>query len=108
MNYVQKGRTFPVKRIAGLTAGKGVVFHANAVLIQRVNFTMEMLRINGVEKQFHAGMPRTLAELLEQLNINQATVAAEIDGKIIQRQNFEETQLSSGLSIELVRFVGGG
>jgi len=69
---------------------------------------MEVLKINGVEKQFPAGIPQTLTELLEQLNINQATVAAEIDGKIIERQNFSQAQLSSGQSIELVRFVGGG
>ena len=69
---------------------------------------MEVLKINGVERQFPAGMPQTITELLEQLNINEATVVADIDGKIIERQNFTRTQLSSGQSIELVRFVGGG
>jgi sulfur carrier protein len=69
---------------------------------------MEVLKINGVEKQFPAGIPQTLTGLLEQMNINQATVVAEIDDKIIERQNFSQTQLSSGQSIELVRFVGGG
>ncbi len=69
---------------------------------------MEVMKINGVEKQFPAGIPQTLTELLEQLDINQATVVAEIDDKIIERQNFSQTQLSSGQSIELVRFVGGG
>ncbi len=69
---------------------------------------MEELKINGVEKQFPAGIPKTLTELLEQLSINQATVAAEINGKIIARQKFSQTKLSSGQSIELVRFVGGG
>ncbi len=69
---------------------------------------MEVLKINGVEKQFPAGIPQTLTELLEQMDINQATVVAEIDGKIIERQNFSQTQLSSGQSFELVRFVGGG
>ncbi len=69
---------------------------------------MEVLKINGVEKQFPAGIPQTLTELLEQMDINQATVVAEIDDKIIERQNFSQTQLSSGQSIELVQFVGGG
>ncbi|OHB78805.1 MAG: thiamine biosynthesis protein ThiS [Planctomycetes bacterium RBG_16_55_9] len=69
---------------------------------------MQKLRINGAEQQFPAGVPRTLTELLEQLNINQATVVAEIDGRIVQRQDFPQTQLSCGQSIELVRFVGGG
>ena len=69
---------------------------------------MGVLKINGAEKEFPVGIPQTLAELLEQLDINQATVAAEIDGKIIKRENFAQTQLSGGQSIELVRFVGGG
>lgn len=69
---------------------------------------MEVLKINGVEKQFPAGIPQTLTELLEQMDINQATAVAEINDKIIERQDFSQTQLSSGQSIELVRFVGGG
>jgi len=47
-------------------------------------------------------------ELLEQLGINQATVVAEIDGQIVERARFAETKLTAGVSIELVRFVGGG
>lgn len=69
---------------------------------------MEVLKINGIEKQFPDGIPKTLIELLKQLDINQATVVAEINGKIIERQNFPRTQLCSGQRIELVRFVGGG
>ena len=69
---------------------------------------MEVLKINGIEKQFPDGIPKTLIELLKQLDIHQATVVAEINGKIIDRQNFSQTQLSSGQRIELVRFVGGG
>ncbi len=71
-------------------------------------FIMEVLKINGIEKQFPDGLPKTLIELLKQLDINQATVVAEINGKIIAREDFSQTQLSSGQRIELVRFVGGG
>lgn len=69
---------------------------------------MTTLKINGTDRQFPAGIPQTLSELLEHLDINQATVVAEIDGKIIERKNFAQTQLSSGQAVELVRFVGGG
>jgi thiamine biosynthesis protein ThiS len=69
---------------------------------------MKTLKINGVEKQFPTGLPATIAELLEQLEINEATVVAEIDGWIVERKKFAETRLCSGQSIELVRFVGGG
>ncbi|MBN1804809.1 MAG: sulfur carrier protein ThiS [Sedimentisphaerales bacterium] len=69
---------------------------------------MEVLKINGKEKQFPDGLPKTVMELLKQLDINHATVVAEVNGKIIERQNFSRTQLSGGQNIELVRFVGGG
>jgi sulfur carrier protein len=69
---------------------------------------MEVLKINGIEKQFPDGLPKTLIELLKQLNIHQATVVAEINGKIIAREDFSQTQVSPGQRIELVRFVGGG
>jgi sulfur carrier protein len=69
---------------------------------------METLKINGSDRQFADGLPQTLTELLEQLGINQATVVAEIDGRIVERRNFAQTQLSNGQTVELVRFVGGG
>ncbi len=69
----------------------------------------QKLKINGVERQFDdQKLPPTLTELLEQLGINQATVVAEIDGEIVERTRFAETKLTAGVSIELVRFVGGG
>jgi len=68
---------------------------------------MEVLKINGVSKQFPAGqLPSTVAELLEQLDIKAATVAAEVDGRIVERKKFTEAKLRNGQSIELVRFVG--
>ena len=69
---------------------------------------METLIINDLEKQFPAGLPTTITVLLEQLQINEATVVAEVDGQIIERKKFAQTHLRSGQSIELIRFVGGG
>jgi sulfur carrier protein len=70
---------------------------------------MEALKINGVERQFPVGqLPSTIAELLEQLDVKDATAAAEVDGQIVERTKFAETKLRNGQSIELVRFVGGG
>ena len=69
---------------------------------------MEILKINGTEKQFPQGLPTTVAVLLEQLKINEATVAAEVDGEIVERKDFAKTHLQNGQSIELIRFVGGG
>ena len=70
---------------------------------------MQALKINGVEKQFPGGqLPSTIADLLEQLGIKAATVVAEVDGQIVERNKFAQTKLRNDQSIELVRFVGGG
>ena len=69
---------------------------------------MEKLKINGVEKEFPAGLPSSVAELLEHLDIKAAAVVAEVEGRIVERNKFSEEKLRSGQSIELVRFVGGG
>ena len=69
----------------------------------------DKFRINGQEREFDEGqVPKTLSELLEKLEIKEATVVAEIDGKIVERIKFGETEIRPGESIELVRFVGGG
>jgi len=70
---------------------------------------MEALKINGVEKHFPSGQfPATLAELVEHLGFAAATVVAEVNGEIVKSENFAQTSLSAGQSIELLRFVGGG
>lgn len=69
---------------------------------------MGLLRINGVEHRFDKDMPNDLAALLRQLGVDAATVVAEVDGRIIKRDEFDKTPLRTGQSIELIRFVGGG
>lgn len=67
-----------------------------------------VLKINGTEKTFDEGLPSTLSDLLSKLEIDAATVVAEIDGEIIERKNFAQTELKDQMGIELIRFVGGG
>jgi sulfur carrier protein len=70
---------------------------------------MDVLKINGVEKEFDKGqLPASLAEIMQRLGVQAATVVAEIDGRIIEREKFADTQVRAGQSIELVRFVPGG
>lgn len=69
---------------------------------------MQCLTINGVKREFQNGIPKTLTELLNVLNLNKTPVVAEINGRIIKRDHFADTALTSGQRIELVRLVGGG
>ena len=65
--------------------------------------------MNGAEKRFQAGkLPAPLADLLERLAVDAATVVAEVDGQIVQRDKFAQTKLCDGQSIELIKFVPGG
>jgi sulfur carrier protein len=69
---------------------------------------MKTLKINGTNKTFPEGVPATLGHLLQQLDMNAATVVAEVDGTIVKREDFDGTCLVEGQAIELIRFVGGG
>ena len=69
---------------------------------------MKILKINGREKEFPDAVPSTLGELLDKLDISQATVIAQIDGQIVQRQAFDQSKLLPGQSIELLRLMAGG
>ena len=69
----------------------------------------QVLRVNGKDRLFGEDeMPGTVLELIERLKIQQATVVAEIDGKIIERNRFGTMQVSPGQEINLIRFVSGG
>jgi len=70
---------------------------------------MDELIVNGQKKSYDAGrLPGTIAALLNELNLEAATVVAEVDGEIVARERFDHTPLRSGQAIELVRFVPGG
>lgn len=70
---------------------------------------MKTLTVNGKERRFAPeAMPRTLSDLLAELDVAAATVVAEVDGAIVPSDKFDATKLESGQTIELVKFMGGG
>lgn len=70
---------------------------------------MKSLTVNGVERQFAPDvMPRTLSDLLDELDVAAATVVAEINGSIVAPEQFGATALEDGQRIELIKFMGGG
>ena len=71
--------------------------------------TVQELTING-EMQYYSidEFPTNLSDLLQQLSLQQQSIVAEVDGKIINKKNFTATILKPGMKIELVKFVGGG
>lgn len=70
---------------------------------------MKSLQINGQIRQFPPQeMPATLSALLEKLQIGAATVVAEVDGRIVRPEEFAQTAVCDGQTIELIKFMGGG
>ena len=70
---------------------------------------MKALKVNGVERQFAPDeMPGTLSALLSVLGVGPATVVAEVDGRIVRREEFDRTLLKDGQQIELIKLMGGG
>ena len=49
-----------------------------------------------------------MAGLARELDVDAATLVAEVDGVIVKTEAFAATELRPGMQVELVRFVGGG
>ena len=64
------------------------------------------LLINGEERSFDEGL--TLAALIEQLGLKADRVAIELNRNIVRRDDWPQTSLQDGDSLEVVHFVGGG
>jgi thiamine biosynthesis protein ThiS len=62
--------------------------------------------VNGEEKEF--GVPISLAELIEQLNLPAARIAIELNREVVRRSDWGSTMLKDEDRIEIVHFVGGG
>jgi len=65
------------------------------------------LTVNGSDRTVPTGT--TLAALLTQLSLDPRMIVVELNRTIVrERDRFAEMVLSSGDSLELVHFVGGG
>lgn len=62
--------------------------------------------INGEPQSLTAG--QTLADLLDQLQLNQRRIAVEVNREIVARELYAAHALTEGDEIEIVHFVGGG
>lgn len=63
------------------------------------------LYVNGSETEVSA---ETLEQLIEHYELKKEHVVAEVNGHIIDRNDWSDHQLQPGDKVELVHFVGGG
>jgi sulfur carrier protein len=61
--------------------------------------------INGDKRVVKA---HTISQLLEELELNPGLIVIEVDGEIIDRNQWNEDLIKEDLIIEIVHFVGGG
>jgi len=64
------------------------------------------LTINGEARQVASG--QTLAQLLDELNVNRQQVAVEVNAELVPRESHADRELAAGDQIEIVTLVGGG
>lgn len=64
-----------------------------------------MVKVNG-KPEDAAG--RTLAQYLEEKSFDFKRVAAELNGDIVSKAQYDTTVLRDGDELEVVSFVGGG
>jgi thiamine biosynthesis protein ThiS len=64
------------------------------------------LTINGEKREIEDGL--TVSGLLENLKIEPARVAVEVNLNIIKKADYQNQLLNDGDSVEVVSFVGGG
>lgn len=64
------------------------------------------IRLNGDERDIEG--PKTVLQLLEDLDIDPRRVAVEHNLTILKRDRYATSTIHEGDAIEIVNFVGGG
>lgn len=62
--------------------------------------------VNGAERRIGTGA--SLADLLQELELDPQGVVVELNREIVRRPALERTALREGDRVEIVHFVGGG
>ena len=64
------------------------------------------IKLNGKEKEIAEKI--SLTELIDELQLKNSPIVAELSGKIVKPEDYSSTILEDGNIVELIRFVGGG
>ncbi len=69
-------------------------------------FIFMNLTVNG--EAFETEKAATISQLLDELNMEPARVAVEVNLSIVRKSDYSSFALHNGDRIEIVNFVGGG
>lgn len=62
--------------------------------------------VNGERSDEAAG--KSLSELVADMKLHSRLIAVELNGSVISRRDWEQTEIREGDRLEIVHFVGGG
>lgn len=65
-----------------------------------------LLKINGKGEEFESGV--TVDKLLKDKGIRSEMVAVELNGAIVEREEYTSTELNEGDEMEYLYYMGGG
>jgi len=65
------------------------------------------VRINGEIKEID-GNVKNISQLLKFLGVDERFVAVELNREVVYKEDFADTALKDGDTVEIVSFVGGG
>jgi thiamine biosynthesis protein ThiS len=68
--------------------------------------TLVEILVNGERKAVPAGL--SVSALLRHFELDPATVAVELDRRIVRKTAWDHTGVAAGATLEIVQFVGGG
>ena len=64
------------------------------------------VQVNGEAMELEAGL--TVRGLIQRLGLGPAPVGVELNGRVLPRSAYTETELHEGDSVELAHFAAGG
>ena len=67
---------------------------------------MIAIKLNGKKTEIEGS--QSVSSLLDCLNINAPQVAVAINGEVLPRDSWAQTEIRAGDIVEIVRAVGGG
>ena len=70
------------------------------------NLNVAKIQLNGEAYEIINGI--NLSELLNKLKIQRNKVAIEVNGEIIEKNNYPNLILNKDDKVEIVHFIGGG
>ena len=70
------------------------------------NLNATKIQLNGDSHKIKTG--DSLEKLLNNLKIQKNKVAIEVNGKIIEKREYESLVLNNNDKVEIVHFIGGG